>query len=110
MSRRSAGILGLNLFLVIAALFYLYPLFLVAINSVKTFKEIMDNAVALPASPVFDNFVTAFNTMGYPRLALNTLMAEAGLTAGSCLEGLRRTEGDAAVEKVRRDVAEVFHK
>jgi len=75
MTRPSAGRIGLNLLLVGAALVYLYPLFIVAINSLKTFQEIMDNAIALPAVPVFDNFVTAFTTMGYPRLALNTLIA-----------------------------------
>ena len=54
---RSPGRAWLTLFLAIAAAAYLYPLFVIVINSLKTFTEIMDNAIALPVAPVFRNFV-----------------------------------------------------
>lgn len=38
--------------------------------------------------------------------AYRKVMADAGLTPESCVEALRRAEGDAAVEKARRGAAE----
>jgi len=59
----------------IIAFIYLYPLFLVIINSFKTFSEITSNVVALPTTLLFDNFLNAFRIMQYPRYFLNTLIA-----------------------------------
>lgn len=61
---------------------YLYPLFLVVINSLKTFSEITANVVALPARPSLDNFRNAFTLMQYPGLFVNTLLATAIGTSG----------------------------
>lgn len=59
----------------VIALFYLYPLFLIVINSLKTFAEITVNAVALPNKLQFSNYVEAFKLMKYPSLFLNTTIA-----------------------------------
>lgn len=64
-----------TLILTLVALFYLYPLFLVVINSFKTFSEITSNVLALPKSLVFENFSNAFRIMNYPQYFLNTLLA-----------------------------------
>jgi len=67
------------------AIVYLYPLFLVVINSFKGFAEIMANVIALPSAPTLDNFANAFKRMEYPRLFLNTLIATLVGTTGVVL-------------------------
>ncbi len=67
--------LGITIGLTLIALIYLYPLFLIVINSLKTFAEITINAVALPEKPQFSNYVETFKLMKYPNLFLNTLIA-----------------------------------
>ena len=63
----------LALVLLIAALMYLYPLFLVIINSMKTFSEVMTDVIALPSKINFENYAKAIQLMEYPRLFFNTL-------------------------------------
>ncbi|MDD3058158.1 MAG: carbohydrate ABC transporter permease [Spirochaetia bacterium] len=74
-----------TLILSVVALFYLYPLFLVVINSFKTFSEITSNVLALPKSLVFENFSNAFRIMNYPQYFLNTLLATAVGVSGVVL-------------------------
>ncbi len=57
------------------AIGYLYPLFLVLINSFKTFSEITSNVLALPTRLEWGNFQNAFTIMNYPRYFTNTLLA-----------------------------------
>jgi raffinose/stachyose/melibiose transport system permease protein len=77
----------------IIAVGYLYPLFLVLINSFKTFSEITSNVLALPTRLVFENFTNAFRIMNYPQYFLNTLIATAvgvsGVVLVSSLAGYR---------------------
>lgn len=61
--------------LTLIATVYLYPLFLVLINSFKTFQEITSNVIALPTSLEWHNFANTFKVMNYPRYFLNTLAA-----------------------------------
>ncbi len=72
----------LSILLFIAALIYLYPLILVAINSFKTFSEIMTNVVAFPSKLNFENYTKAFEILRYPNLFLNTLIATVIGTGG----------------------------
>ena len=58
--KRSRLSLAITVILTLIALIYLYPLFLIVINSLKTFAEITINAVALPQSPQFSNYVETF--------------------------------------------------
>jgi len=84
--RRRPRVAGLiTLVMVVIALGYLYPLFLVVINSVKTFSQIMTNVVALPTHIAWENFANAFTLMRYPRLFLNTLLVTGMGTAGVVL-------------------------
>ena len=77
----------------IIALGYLYPLFLVLINSFKTFSEITSNVLALPTRLVFENFTNAFRIMNYPQYFINTLIATVvgvcGVVLVSSLAGYR---------------------
>jgi raffinose/stachyose/melibiose transport system permease protein len=61
--------------LTIIALVYLYPLFLVIINSVKSYVEITDNVIALPKSMALSNYSETWKIMDYPLLFFNTLIA-----------------------------------
>jgi len=83
--RRPHGALAISLLMTIAALVYIYPLFLVAINSLKTFSQIMVNVLALPTQLRWENFSNAFTLMRYPNLFLNTLIVTCMGTAGVVL-------------------------
>jgi raffinose/stachyose/melibiose transport system permease protein len=69
----------------ITALVYLYPLFLVIINSFKTYEEITVNVIALPKKPTLDNYIDTWKIMEYPPLFFNTLIATALGVAGVVL-------------------------
>ncbi|GHV45182.1 sugar ABC transporter permease [Spirochaetia bacterium] len=75
----------LSTVLIIIALMYLYPLFLVIINSVKSYEEITVNVIAFPASPTIKNYIDAWNIMDYPPLFFNTLIATVVGGAGTVL-------------------------
>lgn len=66
----------------IIALIYLYPLILVAYNSLKSFSEIMMNVVALPKKISWENYAKAYEILRYPNLFLNTLIATVIGTGG----------------------------
>lgn len=63
----------LALVILITALMYLYPLFLVIINSMKSFSEVMTDVIALPSKFNLENYANAIQLMEYPRLFFNTL-------------------------------------
>ena len=79
--------------LVFFALLYLYPLFMVIINSFKSFDEITVDVIALPKNPTFDNFIETWTIMNYPQLFFNTLivtsMGVAGVVVVSSLAGYK---------------------
>ena len=79
--------------LILAALMYLYPLFLVIINSFKIYEEVLINTIALPKKPTFNNFINAWSIMEYPRLFFNTLfvtvMGTGGVVLVSSLAGYK---------------------
>ncbi|WP_319757187.1 carbohydrate ABC transporter permease [uncultured Sphaerochaeta sp.] len=91
--RRSLASSLTTVVLSIIAVGYLYPLFLVLINSFKTFSEITSNVLALPTRLVFENFTNAFRIMNYPQYFLNTLIATVvgvcGVVLVSSLAGYR---------------------
>lgn len=75
MKKQTTSSIALTVVTSLIALFYLYPLFLVVINSFKTFSEITTNVISLPKSLNLENFIKAFSIMQYPRYFLNTFMA-----------------------------------
>jgi raffinose/stachyose/melibiose transport system permease protein len=85
MKRRSALSYLASIALFAAALVYVYPLILVALNSLKTFQEIMANVMALPTRLSLENYSNAFALMRYPSLFLNTLFVAAVGTGGVVL-------------------------
>jgi raffinose/stachyose/melibiose transport system permease protein len=93
MKKQSYSSIILPIVMAIIALFYLYPLFLVVINSFKTFSEITTNVISLPSSFNVENFIKAFTIMQYPRYFLNTLIATSigviGVVVLSSLAGFK---------------------
>lgn len=83
----------ITLCLLIVAMLYLYPLFLVIINSMKSFSEVMTNVISLPEKMNFANYAKAIQLMEYPRLFLNTLfvtvMGVAGVVMLSAMAGYK---------------------
>lgn len=64
-----------ELFLIVLALVVMYPLFLVLINSFKTYAEVMSDVVALPCQGLqWENYLKVIKLMDYPRLFVNTLL------------------------------------
>lgn len=58
--------------LIIFAIMYIGPLYMLINTSLKTLPEFFKSATALPASPNLDNFVDAWNQASFPRLLLNS--------------------------------------
>lgn len=89
---RAAGWL-LEGFLILLALLALYPLFLVLINSLKTFGAVMTDVVALPARLHWENYQKVMELINYPKLFLNTLvltvLAVSGVVLFSSMAGYK---------------------
>jgi raffinose/stachyose/melibiose transport system permease protein len=60
--------------LAIVLLLYIVPFLFVIVNSFKTRKDIILNPLALPKSINFDNYISAFDKMGYMHAFTNSLI------------------------------------
>lgn len=56
------------------AIIYIYPIFLVIINSFKTNRDLMLNVLSFPKNWIMDNYIYVWNYITYPRLFLNNLL------------------------------------
>jgi raffinose/stachyose/melibiose transport system permease protein len=70
--RQKKGLLLLEIIMIVLACFFLYPLFLVLINTFKDYKAVVTNVVSLPHSALLDNYRQVWHLMNYPTLFLNT--------------------------------------
>lgn len=79
----------LEIFAMGLASIYIYPVFLMVINSLKSFREVIIDVIALPTSLVFQNYVQVIDRMKYGRLFMNnltiTVIGIAGIVAFSSL-------------------------
>ncbi|RUS49059.1 carbohydrate ABC transporter permease [Cohnella sp. AR92] len=91
-----------EIILVLIALLFLYPLFLMIINSFKSFQEVMTDVIALPKSWSFANYEYVWKYIDYPRLFLNnavvTILGLAGIILVSSIAAykLSRTKSRAS--------------
>ncbi len=60
--------------LILLAIMYIGPLFMLFNTSMKTLPEFFKNATSLPTSLNFSNFVEAWNQANFPRLLLNSVI------------------------------------
>ena len=85
--------------LAIVACFYIYPVFLMVMNSFKPFGEIIGDVLALPKSANLDNYTYVVDKMKYPLLFRNnviiTVIGIVGIVVFSSMAAfiLERREG-----------------
>ena len=64
----------LIIFMVLLALIYVYPIFLMCINAVKPFGEVVTDVIKLPSRPEWGNLTYVIDKMKYGKLFFNTLV------------------------------------
>lgn len=77
MSRKMKNILRKILFeilIIVLACVYIYPVFLMFINSVKPFKEVVVDAIALPTKLALENYQYVIDKMSYGNLFINNVI------------------------------------
>ena len=98
--KRFAGVVLLVLALV-ATVFYLFPLVLVAINSIKTTGEFTSNPFSMPTVPQWGNYAYAFGQMHFLTSMRNSLVITVSVcvlvVSAGCHGGLCRQPGEAQV-------------
>ncbi len=60
--------------MIIAACFYIYPVFLMFMNSVKPFGEIVSDAIAFPTQLAWDNYTYVIDKINYFKLFVNNVV------------------------------------
>jgi raffinose/stachyose/melibiose transport system permease protein len=76
-----------NSLVTIAAILFLYPFFLVVINTFKSYKDVVTDVIGWPASWIWDNYVQVWRLVQYPQLFANTLLLTLASVAGIVLFG-----------------------
>jgi raffinose/stachyose/melibiose transport system permease protein len=74
MKNRKIGPILFEVFMIMLALAYIYPIVLIILNSFKTNRDLMLNVLALPQKWIITNYIYVWNYMGYPRLFVNTVV------------------------------------
>jgi raffinose/stachyose/melibiose transport system permease protein len=75
--KRNRGNIITLICLTLISLLFLYPLFLVFINSLKTYAQLLTDVFSLPVKVEWGNYPHAWALMDYPRAFLNTLYVTA---------------------------------
>lgn len=74
--------MALVLVMLLIALVYVYPIFLMCINAVKPFGEVVTDVIKLPSKTEWGNFTYVMDKMQYGKLFLNTVEITAVGIAG----------------------------
>ncbi|HBF38189.1 MAG TPA: sugar ABC transporter permease [Firmicutes bacterium] len=64
----------LEVVMIVVTLIYLYPIFLVISNSLKSYKEVMTDVIGLPKHLLLGNYSYVWQYINYPRLFLNNVI------------------------------------
>ena len=75
--KRKAKLVILTIVMAVIAIVYIYPVFLMFINSVKPFGEVVLDVIALPSKLEWANYSYVIEKMEYGRLFINNLMITA---------------------------------
>lgn len=70
----SAPKLLTGVLLVAVLCIYLFPIFMIVMNSFKPFKEMFLSFLSFPKSLYLDNYITAFHAAGFVRKVLNNVL------------------------------------
>ncbi|MDR2392689.1 MAG: carbohydrate ABC transporter permease [Treponema sp.] len=68
----------LNLLVILFCLAYLFPAYLIVVNSFKNRAELYENILALPGSLSFQYYRNAMDRMNFPRALLNSFLVTTG--------------------------------
>ncbi len=74
--------LGLALLLIAVLSVFLFPIWLIVINSFKPFKDMFLSFLSLPKSLYLDNYITAFNSAGFLHKVFNNVLLTAMTVLG----------------------------
>lgn len=72
---------------IVIAIIFLYPFYLIIINSLKTFGGVLDNPLALPKELVISGYSKAMRMMRYPQAFFNTVVVTTIAVSGRILFG-----------------------
>ena len=72
--KKRLQMLLLEIVITIIGIIYIYPVFLMFINSVKPFKEVITDVIGLPSRIDWGNYSHVMDKMDYWRLFLNNLI------------------------------------
>jgi len=72
--RGRAGLVALEATMIVAALLYVYPIFLMFMNSLKPFGEVVSDVIALPKAATLQNYADVVKRMSYFQLFLNNVV------------------------------------
>lgn len=86
-NKYSPGLFGIEVILVIAACFVIFPMVLIFINSFKSNGEILSDMLALPVGWSFGNYTEAISKMNFFRKFANTVLVSVLSVAGIVLFG-----------------------
>lgn len=88
MKKQKKRLLFLELFAILLGLFFIIPIALVVINSLKTNGEIIGNFFGiLPTGVHVENYIKAWSKMKYPTAFMNTLILTVGSALGTMIFG-----------------------
>lgn len=63
-----------EILIILLAILFMYPLYLIVINSLKEGSSIVSSMMSLPKQVTFENFVNAWNKMNFTTAFVNTIM------------------------------------
>ena len=72
--KKKLKLILLTILMVVAAVCYIYPVFLMFINSVKPFGEVVSDVIALPSKIEWANYSYVIDKMQYGKLFFNNVM------------------------------------
>ena len=72
--RRKRNTIILMIILTIVALIFIYPVFLMFLNSFKPFGEVVSDPIALPKVPTMENYTYVIKKIQYMRLFINNVV------------------------------------
>ncbi len=80
--KKKLRLLTLEVVMVLVAIVYIYPVFLMFMNSVKPFKEVVTDVIGLPSKIAWENYSYVIDKMEYGRLFINNVVITAVGIAG----------------------------
>ncbi len=75
--KKKLRVLILEIVMLLMGLVYIYPVFLMFMNSVKPFKEVVTDVIALPTRAAWENYEYVIDKMEYGRLFINNAVITA---------------------------------